>query len=166
MVTSGGSAAALSVGLSLDREWCSAFAVSTIDRKRSMNAVLLSAKQLWQRSDSAGTRESELRVPGQQRLEVLGARGGGQLSEQVGQVGVRFDAVGLGGLDQRVEIRARRGAALCVAEEPVAPADHEGADRVLDPIGVERDMDRCERSLQERLSSPIGRAHRCGIRVG
>jgi hypothetical protein len=43
----------------------------------------------------------------------------GQLSEHVAQVGIGFQSVGLGDLDERVEIGAGLGTVDPVAEQPV-----------------------------------------------
>jgi hypothetical protein len=84
--------------------------------------------------------ERELRVSGQERFEVGDGVAVRQAGEQIGEVGVRLDAIGLGGFDQRVQVGAGGGARLGVAEQPVAPADDERADGVLDPIRVEPDF--------------------------
>lgn len=80
--------------------------------------------------------QNGFRAPGQQRFEVLEARGAGKLRIQMRQVGVRLHAVGFGGLDQRVQVRAGACAGFGVAEQPVLAADDEGADRVLAAIVV------------------------------
>jgi hypothetical protein len=70
-------------------------------------------------------------APGQQRLVVLEARCLGQCGEQRAQVLVGLDGVGLGGFNQRVQIGTGGRTADGVGEQPVAPADDEGPDRVL-----------------------------------
>ncbi len=75
-------------------------------------------------------------APRQQRFVVLEARCFGQRGEQRAQVLVGFDAVGLGGFDQGVQIGTGGRAADGVGEQPVAPADDEGPDRVFASIVV------------------------------
>jgi len=61
----------------------------------------------------------------QQRLEVLDGRCSRQLGVEVGQIGVRLDAVRASGADDRVQVRARLGAKLGIAEQPdPAPESH------------------------------------------
>lgn len=53
--------------------------------------------------------QRRLHVPGQQLLEILDRLGVGQLGVQQREVGVRLDVIGLGGLDERVEVRTGAG---------------------------------------------------------
>ena len=76
----------------------------------------------------------EVDAPGQQRLVVLDARCLWQRGEQRTQVPVGFDTIGLGGFDQGVQVGAGGRTADGVGEQPVAPADDEGADRILASI--------------------------------
>jgi hypothetical protein len=55
----------------------------------------------------------------EQRLDLGERGGGGQVGEDVSQVGRGLERVRLGTLDERVEIRAGFGAARGVGEEPV-----------------------------------------------
>ena len=76
--------------------------------------------------------------PGQQGLVVISCTGQGQGNQQFAQVAVAVDAVELAGLQQRVQVGARIGPGDRVTEEPVAAPDHEGADRVLARVVVDR----------------------------
>ena len=73
----------------------------------------------------------------EQRLDLGEGGGARQRGEDVAQVGGGLEAVGLGGLDEAVEVRAGLGAADGVGEESVLAADDERPDRVLDEVGVE-----------------------------
>jgi YD repeat-containing protein len=89
----------------------------------------------WARVVQAGAIE----VSREQGLEVGERLGAREFSEDEAQVSVGFEAVGLGGLDHAVEVGAGVGAAGGVGEEPVLAPDDEGADGVLDEVGVEWD---------------------------
>lgn len=56
--------------------------------------------------------------------------------EDVAQPGVRLLAIGLGGFDQAVDLRAGRGPLGRVAEQPVLALDDEGADGVLGTVSA------------------------------
>src|SRR5690606_19818752 len=84
--------------------------------------------------------QRSLCVPWQQRLEVLCERCGGQVAIEERQIGERFDAVSLGGLDQRVKVRAGSCTRSSIAEQPSLAADDERTDRVLTAVVVERDL--------------------------
>ena len=58
-------------------------------------------------SDNPEVLVDQLDAPGQQRFEVIHALRPGQIQEELPQVAIRLDAVGLGGFDQRVQIGAR-----------------------------------------------------------
>ena len=70
-----------------------------------------------------------------------GAMGAGRrrwlLGEHVAQVGVGFESVGLGTLDERVQTGAGVGAGHGIAEQLVAPPEAEGTDCILDGVGVD-----------------------------
>lgn len=53
--------------------------------------------------------------------DVLDALRFGQLGEDVAQIGVGLDAVGLGGRDERVEVRARACTGRGIGEQPTIP---------------------------------------------
>jgi len=76
-------------------------------------------------------------TPGKQSFEVFDGFCQRQLTEQLHQIGVRFDAVSLAGFDQRVEISAGLGAGHCVAKQPVAAAHHEGANGIFAEIVID-----------------------------
>ena len=75
-------------------------------------------------------------VPRQQRLVVVGGLSERQGHEQGLQIAVRVDAVGLAGLQQRVQICARVGAGHGIREQPVASSDDKWADRILARVVV------------------------------
>ena len=56
--------------------------------------------------------------------KLVGGRRFGKVGEKVCEVGMRLKPISLGGLDQRVQPRAGRGACRRVAKEPVAAAMH------------------------------------------
>ena len=64
----------------------------------------------------------------------------GQLLEQLAQVPVRLAPVGLGGLDQAVQDRARLRSARASREEPVLAAHLERPDRLLAGVVVRRKL--------------------------
>ena len=66
-------------------------------------------------------------APGQQSLEVINGLRGGEFPEEADEVGVRIDAVGLAGFDDRVEIRAGVCTGDRIGEQPVAAADDQFA---------------------------------------
>ena len=70
-------------------------------------------------------------------MVVLDGRQVREPLEQVRQIGVRFDAVGLGGLDQGVQVGARHGTVDGVTEEPAFATEHEGAKGVLAAVVVD-----------------------------
>jgi hypothetical protein len=70
----------------------------------------------------------------------------GKLGEEMHQIGVRLDTVGLCRLDQGVQACTGVGTCDGLAEEPVALSDHKGPYCALDPVGVERDL----RMFEER----------------
>jgi hypothetical protein len=51
----------------------------------------------------------------------------GQLSKYVSQIRIRFQAIGLGGFDQAVQVGAGGGTLLAGRKEPVFSADHKRA---------------------------------------
>jgi hypothetical protein len=57
----------------------------------------------------------------------------------VTQVLVRFQAIGLGRLDQTVQVGAWFDAFHAVTEKPVFPANGKGSDRILSQVVVNRD---------------------------
>jgi hypothetical protein len=69
-----------------------------------------------------------------------------KLGEEMHQIGVRLDTVGLCRLDQGVQACTGVGTCDGLAEEPVAVSDHKGPYCALDPVGVERDL----RMFEER----------------
>ena len=62
----------------------------------------------------------------------------GEFAEEADQIGVGIDAVGLAGLDQRIEVGTGMGAGHRIGEQPVAASDDEGADGVLAQVVVDR----------------------------
>ena len=60
-----------------------------------------------------------------------------QFREQRPQEAERLDAIGLGGLNQRVQIRTRGSAADGISEQPITPPDHKRADRVLANVVID-----------------------------
>lgn len=65
------------------------------------------------------------------RFEVLNRRGIGKLREQQREKRTRFDANGIGGVDERIRVRARSRALNGIAEHPPFPTDHARTDDVL-----------------------------------
>ena len=59
--------------------------------------------------------------------------------DDVGEVGLRVDAVQLAGLDERGEDRPVLGAAVGAGEESVLAVEGEGPDGALDGVGVDLD---------------------------
>ena len=58
----------------------------------------------------------------------------GQFGEYVAQVGVGFESVRLGGLDERIQPGARMGAGHGIAEQPVLAPDDKRADGIFDGV--------------------------------
>ena len=77
-------------------------------------------------------------VPGEQGFDLVEGVCDGQFSEEMAEVGVRLKAIGLGGLDEGIEIGAGLGAMDGIGEEPVFSADDEGADGLFGEVIVER----------------------------
>jgi hypothetical protein len=61
-----------------------------------------------------------LDVPRQERFEVLGGRGLGQLGIEVGQIGMRLDAIGATRTNDGIQIRASLCAQLRITKKPNA----------------------------------------------
>ena len=59
--------------------------------------------------------------------------------EHVDEIGVRLDAVELGGLNQRADDRPTFAAAVAARKEMILPSESYGTNRALDRIGVEFD---------------------------
>ena len=77
-----------------------------------------------------------LPAPREQLVEPLG-RVGGDAREQVAQVGLRIEAVELGGLDQGVDRRRPQAAVIGAGEQPVLAAERDGPDRPLGGVVVD-----------------------------
>jgi len=76
-------------------------------------------------------------IPGQQSVVVVGGLGVGQLAEYFCQPERWFLAIGLGGLDQRVNQSASVCTGLRIREEPVLASDHKWTDRVFTRVIVD-----------------------------
>lgn len=63
-------------------------------------------------------------MPGQQPIKILIHCGRWQLGQHGDHVGVRFDAVGLGGFNQAVDPGAGMGSLGRLAEQQVLATDH------------------------------------------
>ena len=87
------------------------------------------------RSDGAWYSDG-IPVPGQQFGDAVD-RVVGDAGEHVAQPGLRIEAVELGGLDQRVDGRGALAAGVGAGEQPVLPAEGDGADRPLGGIVVD-----------------------------
>ena len=66
--------------------------------------------------------------------------GGGQLSEHAGEIGIRFQAIRLGGFDQAVEAGGRFGAGRRVGEQPRFSAQNKWPDRILAAVVIDFDL--------------------------
>ena len=77
---------------------------------------------------------------------MIGAGSPRKFGKEAREVGMRLDAVRLGRLDQRVQAGTRRGARGRLTEEPVLSTDTKWSDRVLDTVGIKRDL----RMIEER----------------
>jgi hypothetical protein len=53
---------------------------------------------------------------------------------------VRLDDIGAGRFDKRVQAGARSGASDGLTEQSIAPSNYKWPNRVLDPVGIERDV--------------------------
>lgn len=86
----------------------------------------------------------------------------GQGGQEFAQVAVAVDAVDLASLQQRVQVGAGVSPGDRVREEPVAAADHEGADRVLARVVVDRVgvLSQNRRNFRHPSSSPATSASR------
>ena len=78
---------------------------------------------------------------------------GGDLGDDVGDIGLWLDAVHLGRLDHRIDRGGTRAAGLGAGEQPVLAADGDGADRALGNIVVDLEPTVAEEA-GERLPSP------------
>ena len=79
-------------------------------------------------------------IPGQQPVVVVSGLGIRQFAQHFRQPQRWFLAIGLGGLDQRVNQSARVRAGLRIREEPVLAPDHEWPDGVLTRIVVNQQV--------------------------
>ncbi len=68
---------------------------------------------------------------------MVGGRGFGQLGVQVGQIGMRLDAIGATRTDDGVQIRAGLRAQLRITKKPNAATERKWPDGVLNPVVVE-----------------------------
>lgn len=90
------------------------------------------------RRDRCRLRLRYLGVPRQHSFVVLDGLQMWQPLEQEREVGVRFEAVGLASLDERVQIGAGDGPLDGVAEQPAFAADDKGSDRIFAAIVCHR----------------------------
>ena len=67
--------------------------------------------------------------------------------DDVGEIGVRLDAVELGGFDERGDDGPMLGAAVGAGEERILPGQGQRPDRALDGVGVDFDA----AVIEERL---------------
>jgi hypothetical protein len=77
---------------------------------------------------------------------VIGAGSLRKFGKEAREVGMRLDAVCLCRFDQRVQAGTRGGADGGLTEEPVFPSDTKWSDRVLDTVGIKRNL----RTIEER----------------
>ena len=91
----------------------SSIQVSQVARCPYVSAPLTTRHQVWHGQLFSG------KIPGEQGFIVLQGRGQGQLVEDIPQIGVRFQLIGLGGLDQAIEQRTGLGAFGSTGKEPV-----------------------------------------------
>lgn len=77
-------------------------------------------------------------MPRQQCFEVFDGFCQGQLTEQLNQIGIGLDAIGLAGFDERVEICAGMGTGHRVAEQPIAATDNKRAYGVFAEVVINR----------------------------
>src|SRR5258706_12782902 len=78
-------------------------------------------------------------VPWHEFVEAAGEMAIGELGEDVDEVGLRIDAVELGGLDQRGDDAPVLAPSVGACEQGVLPIERDWPDGALDGIGGELD---------------------------
>jgi hypothetical protein len=74
-------------------------------------------------------------MPGQKFVPARGGPVGGDLGDDIGDVGLRIDAVGLAGLDDGVDRGGTLAAGLRSCEQPILPADgNAGLPAMIGPV--------------------------------
>ena len=109
-------------------------------RHRGALTVTIRRRPRGWRSGGGGRRVCgrRLPVPGEEVGEFAG-RVVGDAAEGVGEPGLRIDAVEPGGGDQRVDRRGPFAATVGTGEQPIFPADGDGAQRPLGGVVAEAD---------------------------
>ncbi len=90
-------------------------------------------------------------VPGKQVVEAPG-RIVGQPREHVGEPGLRIDAIELGGLDQRVELRSAMAARVRAGGGPVAAAHRDGTNPPFGSLVLQVDAPIAEEAAEGGLA--------------
>ena len=98
-----------------------------------------------------------MQIPRQQPLHFISGLGCWQMPQRMAQPCVGLYAVCLGGFNQRIDDRTGIRGGRCITEQPRLAANHEGTDRILAAVVVDRQV---TAFLQHEASGAVAQVRR------